>query len=88
MKRRFRFATADFDFCSLQLSLVAGGVVKFLLAENVVEDEDESTLAMGRGQLPKFGAVWENAQAEFVRWIGIKKSVERTDSTMLRCGFF
>jgi hypothetical protein len=27
MKRRFRFATAD--FCSLQLSLVAGGVVNF-----------------------------------------------------------
>ena len=29
MKRRFRFATADFDFCSLQLSLFAGGVVNF-----------------------------------------------------------
>jgi len=28
---------------------------------------------MGRGQLPKFGAVRENAQAEFVGWIGIKK---------------
>jgi len=73
MKRRFRFATADFDFCSLQLSLVAGGVVNFLLAENVIEDEDESTRAMGRGQLPKFGAVEENAQAEFVRWIGSEK---------------
>jgi hypothetical protein len=73
MKRRFRFATADFDFCSLQLSLVAGGVVNFLLAENVIEDEDEFTREMGRGQLPKFGAVRENAQAEFVRWIGIKK---------------
>jgi hypothetical protein len=44
-----------------------------LLAENVIEDEDESTREMGRGQLPKFGAVWENAQAEFMRWIGIKK---------------
>ena len=31
MKRRFRFATADFDFCSLQLSLVAGGVVNFFV---------------------------------------------------------
>jgi hypothetical protein len=30
MKRRFRFATADFDSCSLQLSLVAGGVVNFV----------------------------------------------------------
>jgi hypothetical protein len=28
---------------------------------------------MGRGQLPKFGAVWENAQVEVMRWIGIKK---------------
>ena len=27
MKRRFRIATADFDFYSLQLSLDAGGVV-------------------------------------------------------------
>ncbi len=73
MKRRFRFATADFDFCSLQLSLVAGGVVNFLLAENVIKDEDESTRQMGRGQLPKFGAVWENAQAEFWRCIGTKE---------------
>ena len=72
MKRHFRFLTADFDFCSLQLSLFAGGVIN-LLAESVIEDEDESTLAMGRGQLPKFGAVRENAQAEFVGWIGIKK---------------
>jgi hypothetical protein len=39
----------------------------------VIEDVDESTLAMGRGQLPKFGAVWENAQVEVMRWIGIKK---------------
>jgi hypothetical protein len=30
MKRRFRFATADFDFCSLQLSLFAGGIVNFV----------------------------------------------------------
>jgi hypothetical protein len=30
MKRRFRFATADFDFCSLQLSLVAGGVINLV----------------------------------------------------------
>lgn len=87
MKRRFRFATADFDFCSLQLSLVAGGVVNFLLAENVIEDEDESTRAGGRGQLPKFGAVEENAQAILWDGSGSGKSVERTDSAMWRCGF-
>jgi len=44
-----------------------------LLAENVIEDEDESTREMGRGQLPKFGAVCQNAQGEFMRRIGIKK---------------
>ena len=84
MKRRFRFATADFDFCSLQLSLVAGGVVNFLLAENVIEDEDESTREMGRGQLPKFGAVEENAQADFVGCVEIKKI--RLERLIQLCG--
>jgi len=65
MKRRFRFATSDFDFCSLQLSLVAGGVVNFLLAENVIEDEDESTRASSLGQLPKFGATEEKIGGRF-----------------------
>jgi hypothetical protein len=52
----------------------------------VIEDEDESTREMGRGQLPKFGAVWENAQAEFMRWIGIKKlsGEDRFDYVALR----
>ena len=58
-----------------------------MLAENVIEDEHEFTREMGRGQLPKFGAVRENAQAEFVRWVGIKKISGETDSARLGCGF-
>jgi hypothetical protein len=57
MKRHFGFLTADFDFYSLQLSLFAGGINYCWL--NVVEDEDESTRARSRGQLPKIGAVAE-----------------------------
>jgi hypothetical protein len=57
MKRHCGSLTADFDFYSLQLSLFAGGINYCWL--NVVEDDDESTRAKGRGQLPKFGAVEE-----------------------------
>jgi hypothetical protein len=60
--------TADFDFYSLQLSLVAGGVINFCWL-NVVEDEDESTRAGGCGQLHMFGAVEEKVGRGFSGWV-------------------
>jgi hypothetical protein len=58
------------------------------LAENVIEDEDESTREMGRGQLPKFGAVWENTQPNLYDESGTRKSVERIDFSCLGLRFF
>ena len=64
-EKAFRNATADFDFCSLQLSLFAGGI--FICCWlNVVKDEDESTRPKGGGQLPKIGAVEEKSLADFL----------------------
>jgi hypothetical protein len=42
---------------------------------------------MDRGQLPKFGAVEENAQAILLDAWRSRKSAEGIDSAMWRCGF-
>jgi len=52
MKKAFPYLRMPISiFHSLQLSLSAGGAT--LVSKNVVEDEDESTRASGRGQSPR-----------------------------------
>jgi hypothetical protein len=53
----------------------------------VIEDEDESTREMGRGQLPKFGAVWENAQVILRDGSGSGKFVAGTDFSYVALRF-
>jgi hypothetical protein len=77
--------TADFDFYSLQLSLVAGGVINFCWL-NVVEDEDESTRAGGCGQLHMFGAVEEKVGRGFSGWVAGQEFGAGLSFAMWRAG--
>jgi hypothetical protein len=48
----------------------------------LIEVEDESTRARGRGQFPKFGAVREKTAAYFGQGAAIKKILRMFDSSM------
>ena len=53
----------------------------------MVEDEDESTRASGRGQLHMFGAVEEKVGADFAGWVAIREFSAWLTSAMWRAVF-